>query len=70
MKILTYILLSLAFVLLAYNATQLDFSNLLGKENKIALICIAASVCAILLLAILLQSKKVARKIKEAEKAV
>lgn len=63
MKIFTYILIVIALGLIAYNITMLDFSNLFADESLIALIGIVACISAILLMLILLQSKKIARKI-------
>lgn len=68
MKTLIYILIALALVLGIYNATLIDFSNLSEKQSTVALIGIAASVSAVLLLTILLQSKKVEQKLKEKRK--
>lgn len=68
MKTLIYILIALALVLGIYNVTLIDFSNLSEKQSTVALIGIAASVSAVLLLTILLQSKKVEQKLKEKRK--
>ncbi len=54
----------LALLLLIYNATLLDFSNLLEGESSIALIGVIACSCAILLLLILRTSRKIAEKNK------
>jgi hypothetical protein len=62
MKIFIYILIVFAIALIGYNATMLDFQNLLTEKSKIALISIVASVCAILLLWLLLISKKITEK--------
>ncbi len=62
MKIFIYILIVFAIALIGYNATILDFQNLLTEKSKIALISIVASVCAILLLWLLLISKKIIEK--------
>lgn len=68
MKTLIYILIALALVLGIYNATLIDFSNLSEKQSTVALIGIVASISAVLLLTILLQSKKVEEKLKEKRK--
>ena len=62
MKIFTLILSILAFGLIIYNFTKLDFSNLFEGESTVALITIFASLCAILLLQILRISKKIEEK--------
>lgn len=65
MKIFKIILAVIALVLLVYNVSLLDFSNLFGKESMIALIGVVACVCALLLLGILYTSKRIERKMKE-----
>lgn len=65
MKVFIYILYVLASVLLIYNVTVLDFTDLLGKESMVALIGIMACLSVILLLTILILSKKIAKKLKE-----
>lgn len=62
MKIFIYILILFAVALIGYNATILNFENILSEKSKIALISIIASVCAILLLWLLLISKKITEK--------
>lgn len=64
MKIFVYILIALAAGLVIYNTTKLDFNNLLEGDSAIAFICILAGFCAMLLLAILLISKKIEAKSK------
>lgn len=65
MKIFIYILLVLASALLIYNITALDFAHLSGNKSIVALIGIVACLSVILLLTILLQSKRIAKKLKE-----
>ncbi|MCV6630201.1 MAG: hypothetical protein OIF50_10105 [Flavobacteriaceae bacterium] len=65
MKILSYILIILAFALAAFNITLIDMDNPLKGDSFIAIICIAAALCAIVLLLILLASKKIQEKIEE-----
>lgn len=62
MKIFIYILIAFAIVLVAYNATKLNFDHLLTGESSIAAVCILAGLCAILALGILLISKNIAGK--------
>lgn len=65
MKIFIYILMALSGVLIAYNATQLDFDHLLEGDSSVAVISVLAGLCAILMLVILLVSKKIAAKSKK-----
>jgi hypothetical protein len=62
MKYFTYIFLVIAIILIAYNVTFLDFSNVTEGQSGVALIGIVAAVCAILLILILRTSKKIAKK--------
>lgn len=64
MKLLIYIICSIALALLVYNATILDFDNLFSGNSSTALIGILASLCVLLLMSILLVSKKIALKHK------
>ncbi|HZH69785.1 MAG TPA: hypothetical protein VFD80_04985 [Flavobacteriaceae bacterium] len=68
MKTLIYILIALALLLGIYNTTLVDFSNLSEKKSTVALIGVVACISAVLLLMILLQSKKVEEKLKEKRK--
>jgi len=65
MKALIYTLLILSVSLLIFNATQLNFNDVLEGQSKIAIIGILASLCSILLLWILLVSKKIKEKTKQ-----
>lgn len=65
MKIVTLVLVIIAVALIGYNATLLDYNDLLGKDSQVALILILASLCAILLLLILSMSKKIQEKLKK-----
>lgn len=58
-KTLTVILIVVAIALIAYNVTLVNFDNLLEGNSAIALIGIAASLCAIILLLIFITSKKI-----------
>ncbi len=62
MKYFTYILIVVAIILITYNVTFLDFSNLMEGQSGVALIGIVAAACAILLVLILRTSKKIAKK--------
>lgn len=68
MRILVYILLVLGVASIIYNATKLDFDNLMLGESQIALYSIIIALCSIILLVILLMSYKVNDKVKEAKK--
>ena len=61
MKILIYIFLALAAGLLTFNLFYIDFEEPLAGESFAAVVGVGASLCAIILLAIL----KIALKIKE-----
>ncbi len=65
MNIFKSILAVVALGLLIFNLTIIDFSNVTGKESIVALIGVAACICALLLLAILFTSKKIDKKMKE-----
>lgn len=57
-----YIFIGIAVILIAYNITYLNFSNLLEGESKTAVIGILAAACVILMMLILRTSKKIAKK--------
>jgi len=63
MKIFTYIFIVIAALLCIYNATKLDFENLLQGDSLIAIISIVASLCAVLILLIFMTSKKIQDKV-------
>jgi hypothetical protein len=65
MKILHYILFILAFALIVFNVTQLDFNNIFSNDSLIGLIGIVASFCAILILLIFRMSKSIEDKLKD-----
>lgn len=62
MKYFYYIFIVIAIILIAYNVTFLDFTNLIEGQSRVALIGIATGACAILLMLILRTSKKIAKK--------
>ena len=64
MKIFTSILVVLALALIVFNITLLDFEHLFEGNSIIALIGIAASLCAILILLIFRMSKMIQEKTK------
>lgn len=59
MKYFRYSLLLVAFALMVYNATILDFNALFQGDSQIALIGILASACVIILVLILIQAQRV-----------
>lgn len=62
MKIFTYVLITLALGLIIFNITLLDFQNLFEGNSLIALIGIAASLCAVCILLIFRMSKMIDEK--------
>jgi hypothetical protein len=58
-------MIALAAILVVFNATKLNFENLLNGDSGVAFICILAGFCAILLLTILLISKRIAAQTKK-----
>ncbi|MCF6131249.1 hypothetical protein [Flavobacterium wongokense] len=65
MKIFTTILIVLAFGLVVFNFTLLDFDKPFEGNSMAALIGIAASLCAIFILVIFRMSKKIEEKLKK-----
>ncbi len=64
-KVLLIILMVLALGLIAYNVTLVDFNDPLQGDSLIALIGVAAALCAIVLLLIYNTSRKIQKKIDE-----
>jgi hypothetical protein len=62
MKYFRYVLISIAIILIVYNATILDFNALLQGDSQIALIGILASASVIVLLLILIQAERVKQR--------
>lgn len=58
-------LIVFALGLIAYNATLVDFENPLQGDSTIALIGVAASSCAVVLLLIFRVSKKIQKRVRE-----
>ncbi|MFV9551618.1 hypothetical protein [Algibacter sp. PT7-4] len=65
MKIFTLVLSIIALGLLIFNVTQINFDAPFKGDSIIALITIVASLCVIVMMAILRTSKKIEQKIKE-----
>ena len=59
MKNFQKILLFLTILLVVFNLTQLNVYDFLGDENRIALICFVLSLCALILILILMISKRI-----------
>ena len=59
MKNLEKILLFLTILIVVFNLTQLNVYDLIGVENRIALICFILSLCALILILILMISKRI-----------
>lgn len=64
MKIFTTILIVIALGLVIFNVTLLDFNKPFEGNSMVALIGIAASLCAIFILLIFRMSKKIEEKLK------
>ena len=64
MKYLDKILLFLTILIVVFNLTHLIIYNFLDDENRIALICFILSLCALILILILMISKKIRDKYK------
>lgn len=64
-KTFATVLIVLALGLIAYNVTMVDFVDPLHGDSTIALIGIAASLCAIVLMLIFMTSKKIDKKLKK-----
>lgn len=64
MKIFTIIICLIAIALIAFNVTQVNFNTPFQGESIVALITIVASLCVILMMAILMISKRIEQKVK------
>lgn len=64
-RILLTVLIVLALALIVYNVTMVDMQNPLEGDSLVALIGIAAALCAIVLLLIYQTSKRIQRKLDE-----
>jgi len=62
MKTFQKILLFLTILIVVFNLTQLNVYNFLEDENRIALICFVLSLCALILILILMVSKRIKDK--------
>ncbi|HBR55846.1 MAG TPA: hypothetical protein EYN07_08680 [Flavobacteriaceae bacterium] len=64
MKIVSYILIALALGLLIFNATKIDFDAPFEGDSTVAVICVLAAACVIVLLLILRTSLTIQQKSK------
>lgn len=64
MKIFTSILIFIAFALIIFNITMIDFSKPFEGDSLVAIIGVVASLCAVFILLIFKMSKKIEEKIK------
>jgi len=62
MKISIYVLMALALGIVIFNITQLDYNHLFEGNSIIGLIGIAASLCALLILAIFRSARLIDEK--------
>ena len=64
-KVLPIVLIVIAFALIAYNVTLVDYANPFQGESTVAVIGIVAALSAIVLILIYLTSRKIKEKIDE-----
>ena len=64
MKIFSIVVIILAFALIIFNATQINYDAPLEGNSTVALIGIVSGFCAIVLMLIFLVSKKIEEKTK------
>ncbi|NQX84941.1 MAG: hypothetical protein HRT67_03390 [Flavobacteriaceae bacterium] len=65
MKYFIYTLMGIAVVLVIYNITKINFDAPFKKGSIEAVITAIAGVCSILMLAILMVSKKIEKNVKK-----
>ena len=65
MKILIYILIAVATGLIIYNFTFVDFESVFAGDSATALIGILACSIVIVLMVILLMSRKISEKVED-----
>lgn len=64
MKVVTIVLSIIALGLILFNFTKVDFNAPFEGDSIIALITILASLCVIIMMAILRTSKRIEQKVK------
>lgn len=62
MKYFIYTLIALSVGLVIFNVFQLDMSNLFGEESSPALVGVLANLCVLVVMIILLVSRKIQSK--------
>lgn len=65
MKVVIYLLIAVATGLIIYNFTFLDFDSILTGDSRTALIGILASSIVVVLMAILLVSRAIDKKVRD-----
>lgn len=65
MKIVSYIVISIALITIGFNIYTLNLSQPFEGNNKVAVIGIISAVCAIVLMLLFLTSRKIAEKLKQ-----
>lgn len=65
MKTFIYIMIALTAVLAIFNASQLDFDNLLEGNSVVALICTLAALCALCILLIFNTARTIDQKTRQ-----
>lgn len=65
MKYFAYTVIVIAFALGIFNATHINFKAPLEGVSIVAVITVVASLCAIMLMLILLTSKRIEEKVKQ-----
>lgn len=65
MKIFTIVISIIALGLIIFNATKIDLNAPFQGQSTVAVITIVASLCVILMMAILRVSKRIEQKVKK-----
>jgi hypothetical protein len=64
MKYFIFTLIAIAAGLIVFNASNIDLDSPFQGESTVALICTVAAICVIVLMAILLVSRKISKLVK------
>ncbi|AGC77043.1 hypothetical protein LX97_01784 [Nonlabens dokdonensis] len=64
MKYVFYLIIILAVASIVFNAFKIDIDHLFQGDSQIAIISIVAAICVIVLMSIMLVSKKIAEKVE------
>lgn len=65
MKKFIYTLITLAVALLVFNLFQINYDNLFGPKSSSALIGVLACLCVVVIMCILLVSRKIKEKVEK-----